>query len=103
MATAIFVSGWEGGNLLKVQFVDSGGSPVDISTATEKKLFVKNPNGDTEETSADFSTDGTDGVIEITYSRGELSISGTYRVRGLVVLSGVDLATESSEFTAVEK
>ena len=45
--------------------VKENGSALNVSSATVKKLRVKSPDGSTQEHTASFTTDGSDGKIEV--------------------------------------
>ena len=62
-------------------------SVVDISAATTKKILFRNSAGTIFERTASFKTDGTDGKITYTTASGDVTVSGTLKYRGAVILS----------------
>lgn len=69
--------------------VQEGGSPVDVSTATNS-IIAERPKGAARVFAASFLTDGTDGIIEYTLLDGDLNEAGPWRVRArCVFVSGL--------------
>jgi type IV secretory pathway VirB6-like protein len=60
---------------------------VDISSATTKQLIFTKPDGTKLEKDASFFTDGTDGILTYTTVSGDLSVVGTWKVQGYVILT----------------
>ena len=69
-----------------VQFVDECGLIVDVSDATTKNIIFDKPD-DTDITKvATFTTDGTDGKIQVASEAGELTPAGTdWEIQGKVI------------------
>jgi hypothetical protein len=83
--------------MLAVKFIDTDGNPIDISTATEKRVILEYPDGLSNEFDALFATDGTDGVIYYVTQEGDLNEKGTYFVQGMVVIAGSPLLTRNNQ------
>ena len=62
-------------------------SVVNISGATTKKIMFRDAAGTVFERTASFKTDGTDGKISYTTVSGDITVSGTLKYRGAVILS----------------
>lgn len=64
----------------------STGSNViaDISDASILKFIFRKPDGTTFERSANFTNDGTDGLIEYTTVNGDLSQAGSWMLQAYV-------------------
>ena len=76
------------GTVLEITLKDEGSSPeiVDVSTASTKEILLLMPNGTLLTKTADFTTDGSDGKIEYTTVKGDLAISGVWKVQAHVIL-----------------
>lgn len=75
------------GTLIKATIIDENEAVVDVSSATTKQLIFKKSDGSTLTANADFFTNGTDGIIQYATVSGDISVAGTYRFQGYVVLS----------------
>ncbi len=53
-------------------------NPLDISTATVKRLNITYPSGKAKSVDMDFDTTGIDGGIQYTTASGDISESGNY-------------------------
>lgn len=78
------------------------GSPVDISSATQKDLIFKKPPQDKFIRAADFVTDGTDGKIKYSSVAGEIDIKGTYRLQAFIKTLGGEYFTEIKTIDVAE-
>ena len=67
--------------LLQVKIVDNGAA-VDISGATTKNIILTDPSGNSSDNTADFATDGSDGVIEFQCVAGTLDEVGRWKIQG---------------------
>ena len=56
-------------------------SVVDISTATNKQLYFRKPDGTTATVSGTFLTNGSDGKLTYTFGSGELDVDGRWRMQ----------------------
>lgn len=63
-------------------------TPVDISAATDIKIRLKPPSGATIEKTAEFVTDGSDGLIRyVTTQTSDLSAAGQWYAQGKITFS----------------
>lgn len=69
--------------LIKVTITEDG-SAVDVSGVTTKQIKLQDPSGNTTSNTADFTTDGTDGVIEYQVTDGEIDERGQWKFSGFV-------------------
>lgn len=57
---------------------------LDISSATNKQLIMKKPDGSSQAYDASFFTDGKDGLIYYRTREGDLNQAGTYIVQAKI-------------------
>lgn len=69
---------------LRLKFIDSAQSAIDISGYTTLTILLQDESGTTSELSASFVTDGSDGLIAYSSTASTFSTSGTYRIQGKV-------------------
>lgn len=62
------------------------GTIVDVSSASTKQIILRKPNGEKVTWSAEFFTDGSDGVLMYTDTTGELDQSGIHKLQAYLVL-----------------
>lgn len=62
----------------------STGQPMDVSTSTVRTIKLLADDGDQIPKAASFSTDGTDGKIEVQLSGTDLDVAGTWTVQGFI-------------------
>jgi hypothetical protein len=62
---------------------------VDISAATSTEFLIRKPDGTLLTVTADFYTDGTDGVLTYTTVEGDTDIVGLYKFQARIALGGV--------------
>jgi len=84
--------------LLEVTCVDDSGASVDVSTATEKTIYLKPPTGSRVDKTASFTTDGTDGKIEYQCTGGELNQLSLWQIQGKAVIDGHPYYSEIDTF-----
>lgn len=83
--------------------IKDGGSIVDISGATVKKIIFEKPSGESVSKNADFYTDGTDGKIEWTTTLiTDLNEVGVWKRQGYVELPEGKWHTDVSIFTVAD-
>ncbi len=75
------------GTVFKVTIKDDS-TVVDISTASTKQIVLKKPSGEKLTKTANFLTDGSDGIITYTTISGDLDEAGMWKIQGYIVLSG---------------
>lgn len=68
------------GTIFTITIYD-GDSIVDISTATDKQIMFRKPDGNTSTVSGSFLTNGTDGKLTYTFGSGELDVDGKWRMQ----------------------
>lgn len=83
---------------LVVVVVDELGYPLNLRTASAKKLSFLKPDGTTEEKDADFLTSGVDGALVYTTTAEDLKASGTYQVQVAFTISGKVQTTRWAKF-----
>ena len=80
--------------------ITEDGSAVDVSGATTKTIKLRPPTGATQEKTASFRTDGTDGIIEwATTLATDLSIAGRWSIQGYIESPTWSGHTEIDHFT----
>jgi hypothetical protein len=63
-------------------------SPVDLSSATEMKVYLKPPTGTTDEHTGEWVTDGTDGLMRyVTTDANDLDDDGQWYAQGKITFS----------------
>jgi len=83
-----------------VALTDPSGNPIDIRTATSKKIRLGRPDGTSEDFDASFLTDGSDGQLVYTTTDGDIDQAGEWQVQGLIVIGGAAKSSSVSVFTA---
>lgn len=76
------------GTQIKVCIKDCDSVVIDISLASTKQILLKKPSGTTLTKTANFVTDGTDGLIYYSVESGDLSEVGTWKIQGIVTIGG---------------
>lgn len=56
-----------------------------INTATIKQILIRSPSGVTKTNTAEFKTDGTDGVLQYTTIADDLDEQGVWELQAYVV------------------
>lgn len=69
---------------------------IDVSTATAQEITLRGPSVRIVETST-FTTDGTDGKIQVDIAANRISEVGTWRVQGKVNLPGPPATEQTSD------
>lgn len=67
----------------RIQILDDG-EIVDLSTADIYEIIFRKPDETILTVSAEFYTDGTDGIIKYVAQDGDLNQSGVYKIQGYV-------------------
>ena len=78
--------------------VKDGTTVVDISNASTKQILLQDPDGTTQTKTAEYETDGTDGVIKYTTVSGDLTLAGTWKIQAKVVITAGTWNTDVQEF-----
>jgi len=71
-----------------ITMTDESGTAVDISTATTKTFYFKDPAGTVTSKTATFTTNGSDGKLYWTVTTGFLATAGTWRVEAFASAAG---------------
>jgi hypothetical protein len=71
----------EYGAPFQYRILDQDGAVVNISAATEKKIYFIRPDGTTFVRTAVLVTDGTDGLMKYVLIVGDLDVSGDWKVQ----------------------
>lgn len=84
----------------EVEFLQSNGAVLDISTQTTLQIIFDRPQGAAQLVEdADFLTDGLDGVAVYTATTGDLSGAGVWAIQGYVEIPGYKGHTAIGSFT----
>lgn len=75
------------GTIFRLTITDETGAPVDVSSATVKKIYLRKPSAELLEKTAVFMTDGTDGVIQYVAVSGDLDEIGEWTIQAYVELT----------------
>jgi hypothetical protein len=67
---------------------------INISTATSKFINFQRPDGTTEQKTAAFTTDGTDGKIRYVTVSGFLDQAGGWKIEGEIHIGGSQWSTD---------
>jgi hypothetical protein len=77
------------GTVFEILLTDEG-IALDISSASEKVLYIKKPDGTVLTKTPTFVTDGADGKLQYAIIAEDLSLKGTYKLQAKITLpSGV--------------
>ena len=88
------------GTNIRLIVKDENDEIVDISVATSMTLILTKPSGTKTEYTAEFYTDGADGIISYITVDGDIDEAGLYRAQGLVELDGGTFYTSIASFKA---
>lgn len=66
--------------------VQQDGAAKNISTATTKEIHIYKPSGSEVTRTASFTTNGSDGQVEVSTQSGDLDESGTYTATAHLVM-----------------
>ena len=73
------------GTVFRVTIYDQDGAARNLSAYTTKQLIFRKPDGTILTKTAEFYTDGTDGIIQwTTTSTDDLDIDGTWKLQAKV-------------------
>lgn len=85
---------------IRITVVDSTGTAVDISAATQTDFIFERPDRTTFTRTASFVTTGVDGQLRYVLVSGDLDVSGVWKIRANVIEGATkDFKTEKLEFT----
>ena len=77
------------GFIFRATLIDTSGEPINISTATVKKIIFRNPSNAVEIVDAVFDSDGSDGKLKYTTVAGDIDEPGQWDIQGYVVMSSL--------------
>ena len=72
------------GTIFRLTIKDPSGEPIDVSTATTKYIYFLKPDGSKVAKTAEFYTDGEDGIIQYTSIEDDIDTPGNWGVQGWV-------------------
>lgn len=87
------------GTVFKATIVDTDDATIDISSATTKTITFRLPDGSTSVKSAEFFTDGTDGILSYTTVTNDLSLDGSWQIQAFVDLPTGEWYSSIDDFT----
>ena len=81
--------------------VTDGTDAIDISSATTKQLILADPSGNSSAKTAEFNTDGTDGVLKYITVADDIDETGKWNIQAKFILTGGTWYSEIHKFTVV--
>lgn len=79
---------------IEILLVDKSREPVDVSSFTDRKIFVRTPdNTKTVERTLFFVTDGSDGRVRFTFGEGDLDRYGAWTASLEFIKTGAKLVS----------
>lgn len=92
------------GTIFRITLVDKDGLPIPVHTSTLKQIRFQKPEPDLTVLikTAEFYTDGTDGVIQYTTVTGDIDYKGQWRIQGYVELPSGKYSSKIGEFPVLE-
>ena len=90
------------GTLFKITIKNEDNEVVDISSATVKKIILRSSIGIAKEFTADFLTDGTDGIITYITIDGNLNVIGEWQMQAFVTISSGSWNSDITNFTVYD-
>ena len=78
--------------------VSNSGIPVDLSAATTKEIFLCRPDNSVMVKTADFKTDGTDGILQYVSLATDFDQVGTWELQGHVAVDSGEWKSSVEEF-----
>lgn len=92
------------GTVFQITVLDGDGGPVlDISSATEMKLFLRKPNDTVLSNVAVHVTDGTDGKMKYVGQAGDIDMAGRWFMQGKIVLPAGTWYTDTTSFVVEDR
>ena len=79
------------------------GAAVDISSYTTKQFVLRDPDGTAATKTADFDSDGTDGVLKYTVATGDIDAAGNWKVAARIKKANVELTSEGHGFNVAAR
>lgn len=96
--TTIYVHNGDAGTIFRLTITDTSGTAIDVSTADTKYIYFREPDGTKIQKTAEFYTDGKDGIIQYTTVAGDIDAVGTWMVQGYIETSLGKFWTEKDSF-----
>lgn len=82
-----------------IAVVDETGDVVDVSSASELKIYLKLPDDTVLTKDAELDSDGTDGLIKYTTVADDLSIQGAWEIQAKITIGSTVFGTSRCNFT----
>jgi len=89
------------GTIFRLTIVDTSGNVIDVSSATTMYLYFQKPDGTNVQKTAEFYTDGTDGIIQYTSVDGDIDATGNWQVQGYIEVTDGKFYTRKTNFTTL--
>jgi len=70
--------------ILEIDKISTNGD-YDVSSASTKQIILKDPSGNKETKTAQYFTDGTDGIIYYDTEAGDIDEAGEWYYQGYIV------------------
>lgn len=86
------------GTAFRATVYDEDSLAVSLTGVSSKYLIFKKPDGTVSQKSADFYTDGSDGVIQYISESGFLDQPALWQLQGYVIFPGGSWKTDIYEF-----
>jgi hypothetical protein len=83
---------------LVVTIVDQNGLPINVRSATSRKIVLLTPQGTTIDRAAALYTSGVDGAVAYTTKATDLQLAGTYQIQAQYVIGGQTQTTRWGKF-----
>ena len=106
MSTRPIIRVGDTGTRIEVQVLQADGTVVDLTGATLKQIIIRRPDGTLLTATADFVTDGTDGLLEYFTTATDFTAAGLAHLQAKVTLpagtwtTGQDTITIEQTLTA---
>jgi len=85
------------GTVFEVTVMD-GEKPLDISSSTERKIFLRRPVDTVVSRDAVFTNDGIDGKMEIASESGDIDIAGVWSIQAKIIIPEGTFYTDIDQF-----
>jgi hypothetical protein len=89
------------GTIFRITVMD-GDTPLDISTQTEMKIFLRRPDDTVLNNDAVHTTDGTDGKMEYVGVSGDVDQQGKWVIQGKIIIPEGTFYTDRAAFVVEE-
>ena len=87
------------GTIFELTIVEKDGvTPVNVSTASVKKIYFMDPAGVKKNATASFTTNGSDGKIRYTSVAGFINSLGMWSMQGYVEIGSAKYYSEKTGF-----